>query len=119
MFKEWLELYKQAWESRDANVIPKIFAENAVYWETPFLKHEGLSAIVNYWKSAPCRQKDILFEYSLISVEKNIAHWKANFIGEDNQLHKLDGIFILDFDSDGKCLILREWWHSINHTCSS
>lgn len=111
IIKNWIELYKKAWEERDPEGVVSIFSPDAVYWETPFLNHNGRDAIYRYWQDVPCQTQDITFAYKILNAEEGLAHWTAEFTKND-QKHFLDGIFILSFDDQGRCSLLREWWHS-------
>ena len=47
-----------------------------------------------------------------MTPEHGIARWWASFLIVPEQLKtKLDGIFVIALDDQGKCLQLREWWH--------
>ena len=59
-------------------------------------------------------QRDVKFKYVVLSVKGStgIAHWSAQFgVPDGPTIIKLDGVFLLEFDSGGKCRSLREWWH--------
>jgi hypothetical protein len=56
----------------------------------------------------------VQFEHEALSVsgDTGIAHWSAMFdVAPDGTKIELNGIFVLEFDADGKCRRLREWWH--------
>ncbi len=111
----WLDAYGEAWESRDADAAAKIFSEDATYQVTPYEEaHRGRSGVHDYWAGVTENQRNVQFEYQTLSVTGNtgIAHWSANFdVVPDGPHIDLNGIFVLEFDADGKCRRLREWWH--------
>ncbi len=111
----WLEAYGEAWESRDADAAANIFSEDATYQVTPYEEpHVGQDGVRDYWAGVTESQRDVQFEHQAISVTGNtgIAHWSATFeVAPDGTTLELDGIFVLEFDEDGKCQRLREWWH--------
>jgi uncharacterized protein (TIGR02246 family) len=112
---KWLDAYGAAWESRDADAAANIFSEDATYQVTPYEEpHVGQDGVRNYWAGVTENQRNVQFEYEAISVAGNtgIAHWTAKFeVAPDGTPLELNGIFILEFDGDGKCRRLREWWH--------
>ncbi len=62
-------------------------------------------------KTAP-----IKFGYDILSVtpEQGIARWWASFVIVPHGLRtKLDGIFLISLDENGRCRSLREWWHKL------
>lgn len=111
----WLDAYGAAWETRDADAAVQIFSEDATYQVTPYEDpHMGRSGIHEYWAGVTENQRNVLFEHEALSVSGNtgIAHWSANFdVEPDGTKIELNGIFVLEFDQDGKCRRLREWWH--------
>jgi nuclear transport factor 2 (NTF2) superfamily protein len=113
--KSWLDAYGRAWETRDPRAVGELFSENATYQETPFAEPmRGRSAIREYWSLKVERaQETPRFSYEILAALGNtgIAHWKASFVRTASRAKvKLDGVFVLTFDSDNRCLELREWW---------
>ena len=111
----WLDAYGEAWESRDGDAAAKIFSADATYQVTPYEDpHVGQDGVRNYWAGVTENQRNVQFEYQTLSVTGNtgIAHWSANFdVAPDGPHIELNGIFVLEFDADGRCRRLREWWH--------
>ena len=68
-FNDWLQLYGKAWTQRRPDLITELFTQDAKYSEKPFSSpFEGIDAITLYWKGVSHTQKDISFEYKIISV---------------------------------------------------
>lgn len=115
---EWLEGYRRAWETRDPDAAAALFSERAEYRETPFSPpHLGRDGVRRYWREATGSQRDISFRYRILSIRADggIAHWTARFTRvPSGERVLLDGIFVLDFDDEGQCQGLREWWHYLS-----
>jgi uncharacterized protein (TIGR02246 family) len=113
--RTWLEGYRQAWETRDPEAAAALFSEDARYYETPFLAPaQGRDGVRDYWANATRNQSDITFSYDVVSVsgDRCIARWWATFRRVSSGITvSLDGIFLLEFNEDGLCRELREWWH--------
>lgn len=113
----WLEGYKAAWETRDAEKAVALFTADATYQDEAFSSpHVGAQGIRDYWTKVTAGQRDVKFQYQVLSIKSNtgIAHWSAEFaVAEANPptTIALDGVFLLEFDGAGKCRSLREWWH--------
>lgn len=111
----WLDAYGSAWETRDADAAANIFSADATYRVTPYEEpHVGKDGVRNYWAGVTENQRNVRFEHEALSATGNtgIAHWSANFdVAPEGTNIELDGIFVLEFDEDGKCRRLREWWH--------
>lgn len=111
----WLDAYGAAWENRDADAAAALFSEDSSCQVTPYEEpHLGPGGVHAYWSGVTENQRGVQFEHQPLSVTGNtgIAHWSAAFkAGPDGTPLQLDGIFVLEFDADGKCRKLREWWH--------
>jgi hypothetical protein len=114
-FKSWLDAYGQAWESRNPEAAMLLFAENGTYQVTPFLEPmRGRKAIFEYWSEVARTEENIKFAYEVLvaKTELNIARWSASFVIVPAGLQtKLDGIFLISLDTEGRCKSLQEWWH--------
>ena len=115
-FGSWMDEYGKAWVDGDPDAVMALFAQDAVYDETPFENHMvGKDEIYRYWtEGAQESQRDVTFDYRIICVKDNTGYtfWTASFIRvPSNALVELDAIMAIMFDGDGKCIQLREWWH--------
>jgi SnoaL-like domain len=114
-FESWLDAYGQAWENRNPEAAAALFNESGTYQVTPFLEPmRGRKAIFEYWSEVARTEKDIRFGYEILVVkdELNIARWSASFVRVPPGLQtKLDGIFLISLDEEGRCKSLQEWWH--------
>ena len=111
----WLGAYGRAWENRDPPAVGELFTEDATYQETPFVEPmRGRAAICEYWANkVAASQEQIQFGFEILAVHENtgIAHWWTSFVRTRTKAQvKLDGVFLLSFAPDGRCLALREWW---------
>jgi ketosteroid isomerase-like protein len=115
LLEDWLTAYGLAWMHRDAEAAAKLFTKDAWYFESPFgPPAQGKSEIIEYWNAATRNQSEISFAWQIVSLTGNVGvvHWQAGFERtSSNARVQLDGVFVLDFDENGLCKILREWWH--------
>lgn len=115
MFQSWLEAYGRAWMGRDAQAAADLFAQDGTYQVTPFVEPmRGRSAIFDYWVHITETEQDVQFGHEILAVTPGvgIARWWASFLIVPEALHtKLDGIFLITLDRNGRCTALREWWH--------
>ncbi len=113
--RTWLEAYGRAWETRNPEAVTALFAEDATYQETPFVEPmRGRRAIGAYWSAATGSHVDVRFDYEVLALSgsQGIAHWWCAFVRvQANARLRLDGVFVLQFDDQGLCRSLREWWH--------
>ena len=118
-FEFWLDAYGQAWVNRDPEAATALFAEGGTYQVTPFLEPmRGRKAIFEYWSEVARTEESIKFEYEILIVNAklNIAKWSAWFVIVPPGLKtKLDGIFLISLDEEGRCTSLQEWWHKLQN----
>jgi hypothetical protein len=116
-FKRWLDLYGRAWVNRDPAAAAALYADDATYQVTPFSEPiRGRQAIFEYWDGVAKTEERIQFDYEIFAAngELGIAGWRASFVRVPPGLEtKLDGIFLISLDSNGRCQSLREWWHKL------
>jgi SnoaL-like protein len=114
-FKSWLDAYGHAWENRNPEAAAALFNESGTYQVTPFLEPmRGRKAIFEYWSEVARTEKDIRFGFEILVVkdELYIARWSASFVRVPPGLRtRLDGIFLISLDDEGRCKSLQEWWH--------
>lgn len=112
----WLDRYGAAWEARDPDAARALFAPDARYYETPYAEpFLGRAGIRDYWATVTSDQRDVEFRSSVVSVSGStgVAHWTAKFMSVSEGVEvELDGIFVLEFDAEGRVAVLREWWHA-------
>jgi hypothetical protein len=114
-FRSWLDAYGRTWESREAEAAAALYTEEGTYQVTPFLEPmRGRKAIFEYWSEVARTEENVRFGYEILvsNAEINIARWWASFVIVPQGLQtKLDGIFLISLDEEGRCKSLREWWH--------
>jgi SnoaL-like domain len=114
-FQQWLDAYGSAWQTRNPQAAVALYTDDGTYQVTPFLEPlRGSRAILDYWTEITRTAENISFAYEILTVTEQfgIAHWQASFVRTPPGLPtKLDGIFVIRLNVEGKCTSLREWWH--------
>jgi ketosteroid isomerase-like protein len=111
-----LDVYKNAWEQQDSELILTIFTRDAVYHERvlqePIRGHEGIAA---YWREKVVKgQGRISFTLlkTYIDGSTGIAEWEVHFDDLVQRKRKrMKEIALLEF-VEGKIASLREYWTS-------
>ena len=115
----WLERYGEAWKKRNPKSAAELFSEDGTYQVTPFEEPmRGRAAIFEYWSHVAKTEQNIDFGFEILAAtqEMGVARWWASFVIVPQALHtKLDGIFLIRLDAEGRCTSLREWWHKQQH----
>lgn len=113
--KALIDIYGEAWETRDPNRILDIFTEDATYNDPSLPENQGHAGIRAYWTDhVAAWQRDIKFNCKNIWVDGDtvIAEWEAHFIDTKRNLSiKLDEVAIFTVRGDKFCG-LREYYKS-------
>lgn len=110
---DWLEGYREAWESRDADAAAALFTADSLYREQPYAEpFVGPQGVHEYWTRVTETQSEVRFRYGTPVVEGNraAAEWWVTMLNGGAEV-TLAGEFLLIFDDSGKCRELREYWH--------
>jgi hypothetical protein len=114
--RNWLRTYGSAWEARNADAASRLFSEEALYFETPYAEpFRGREGIAAYWSKVTEDQRNVDFDSEALGFvgTLGIARWSARFtLASNGAAVELNGVFLLEFDDDGLCSRLREWWHA-------
>jgi limonene-1,2-epoxide hydrolase len=133
----FMDRYRDAWQTSDADKLVALFAPDGVYHNTPFAEQRGHAAIARYWERTKL-QADIRLEYEILAEHPHggIAHWRVGYQVTSEELFAiwaastgtnlvarrpgdplprltLDGIAVVDWNADGLCTHFRLWWHSV------
>jgi len=111
--EDWIEAYRRAWEERDADAAAALFTSDATYRANIFEQpHQGRDGVRAYWESVTSTQTDVRVRMGRPFVEGDrvaVEFW-ANMKVEGDDV-TLPGCLLLDFDTEGQCRRLREYWH--------
>jgi ketosteroid isomerase-like protein len=114
--RSWLADYGSAWEARDAAAAAALFTADASYFETPYSPpFRGQEGVRGYWAKVTADQRKVKFRSEAIGIAggTGVAKWNAVFeLASTGNRVELDGVFLLEFDDQGRCTTLREWWHA-------
>ena len=110
---EWIESYRLAWENADADAAAGLFTEDATYRSNPFRPpHRGRDAIRAYWTSATESQSNVKVTMGrpVTDGRKVVVEWWTE-MDDDGSPLTLPGALILDFNEQGLCTALREYYN--------
>lgn len=112
--EKFLAQYKEAWETRNAELAASLFTRDAHYWENPFGEPiVGRDAIGAYWKAATHAQEDIHFAAGQFLCVRYtlVAEWTCTYTRRPSgERRELAGILLADFYGD-QVRTFREYWH--------
>lgn len=113
-YRGLIDAFGQGWEKGDADAICAVFADDAVFLETPFSREDrGIAAIRGYWRDLPLNQAETKFSSGEIYVAGPwfATEFRCTFrrrrTGE--QVDARGAIFCET--RDGKITEMRMYWH--------
>jgi ketosteroid isomerase-like protein len=116
--RKFVARYKEAWETRNADLAASLFTRDAHYWETPFGEAiVGREAIRAYWQGATATQEDIHFAvtHSFHHAFTLVAEWTCTYKRRPGgEQVELAGMMFADFYGD-QVRTFREYWHRRVH----
>ena len=110
---DWIEAYRRAWEERDAEAAAALFTSDATYRSNIFEEpHQGSEGVRAYWESVTSTQSDVrvLMGRPFVDGDRVAVEFWTNMKVEGDDV-TLPGCLLLDFDAEGRCQRLREYWH--------
>jgi nuclear transport factor 2 (NTF2) superfamily protein len=112
---DFLIKYKEAWETRNADLAAGLFTRDAEYRQDPFGPAiVGREAIHDFWASAKSRQEDIHFTVGkfIHSGYMLAAEWTCTYQDRPTEVKKeLAGMLFADFYGK-QVRHFREYWRS-------
>jgi predicted SnoaL-like aldol condensation-catalyzing enzyme len=110
---EWVEGYRTAWETRDPGAAARLFTSDATYRSNIFEEpHTGRDGVAAYWASVTEHQTDVTVRMGRPFADGRrvaVEFWTNMKVAGDEGT--LTGCLLLDFDEEGLCARLREYWH--------
>ena len=110
---DWIEGYRLAWETADADLVLTLFTEDASYrsnpLEEPHLGHDGIRA---YWERVTGQQRDARVQMGrpFVDGDRVAVEWWTTMVSGGEEV-TLPGCLLLRFEPDGRCSDLREYWN--------
>lgn len=111
--EEWIERYRRAWETGDAQDLTDLFTPDASYRSSVFRQpYLGRDAIRAYWQRGAGRQQRTAVRMGspVVSAARVAVEWWTTMIDPHDGEVTLPGCLLLRFAPDGRCRDLWEYW---------
>ena len=115
-YDEKVRAYFFAWLSKDASVLPAIFAVDAVYTECYGPQYFGISQIQRWFADWNLRGSVLQWDIKNVLESGNALCVEWYFRCEyDGVVDGFDGVSWIEFDEQGKIKALREFQSKAEH----
>jgi hypothetical protein len=111
--EKWAERYAYAWEAADDEAAGALFTDDATYRPNPFEEpYRGRDEIRRYWREVTAKQArvDVRIGWTVAHGARGVVEWWTEMDSEGTSV-TLPGALLLDFDENGLCKALREYWN--------
>jgi hypothetical protein len=111
--EQWIERYRRAWETVDADEIVDLFTPYASYRSSVFREpYLGSDAIRRYWQRGAGSQRDVVVRMGrpVITAARVAVEWWTTMTDPEEGEITLPGCLLLHFAQDGRCQDLWEYW---------
>jgi uncharacterized protein (TIGR02246 family) len=109
----WIERYRRAWETADADEVVDLFTPDASYRSSVFREaYVGSDAIRAYWQRGAGTQREVVVRMGqpITTRDRVAVEWWTTMIDPDEGEITLPGCLLLRFAPDGRCRDLWEYW---------
>lgn len=110
----WAEAYRRAWEEADSQAAASLFTDDGTYRNDIFQDqpNQGRSGVADYWTTVTASQTEATVRMGtpVIDGERAVVEFWTTMKVEDDPV-TLAGALLLDFDADGLCTALREYYN--------
>lgn len=106
----WIDAYRRAWNSNDADDIGQLFAEDAQYYTEPFSQPwRGRQAIVDNWLARRDEPAQTEFAWHPVAITEELAVVQGNTAYFRDAV-TYSNLWVIRFDQTGQCTEFTEWW---------
>lgn len=107
----WVEEYERAWRSPGTAALDGLFAPDAGYLVSPWAEPlDGLAALAEFWEQGRDGPGEgFTMESEVVAVEGDTAVVRVEVAYLDDTPARWRDLWILCFDSVGRCTWFEEW----------
>ena len=112
-YNDWIKSFMDGWKNRDVESVMKVISKDCKYFESVFEEPcNDLGEIRKLWEVVPFNQKDISYNYEILSESENFCfiNIKVERTMVPSEIRqKIDGIFQISLDNEGLCNFFKQW----------
>ncbi len=110
--RRWVDAYREAWESNDAEAVGALFTVDGVYRIEPWETWSGREAIVAGWLEHADKPGDTAFNWWHVARDGDLwileARTRYHSLGKDYA-----NLWLVELDDEGRARGFSEWWKQL------
>jgi ketosteroid isomerase-like protein len=110
--RRWIDAYRAAWESNDAEAVAALFTLDGVYKAEPWEAWSGREAIVAGWLEHADEPGDTTFHWWHVARDGDLwileARTRYRSLGRDYA-----NLWLVELDDEGRARGFSEWWKQL------
>jgi uncharacterized protein (TIGR02246 family) len=110
--RRWVDAYRGAWETNDAEAVAALFAVDGVYKAEPWEAWTGRASIVAGWLEHADEPGDTAFHWWHVARDGDLWILEAR-----TRYHSLDrdyaNLWLIELDDEGRARGFSEWWKQL------
>jgi hypothetical protein len=109
--QRWVARYERAWRTPGTSMLSDLFSDDATYRTAPFeTPHEGLPAIAAMWEAErSSADEEFTLTSDVVAIEGDVGVVRVEVRYESPREQLYRDLWILRFDSAGRCVAFEEW----------
>jgi len=112
-YEKWTQEFMESWKTLDWKRTLKTLDNQVKYYENPIDNPcKDFNEVTNLWNIIEENQKDIEYKYQIIAFDEKfcVINWQmTRIMTKTNTLQKIDGIFQISLNKEGKCTFFKQW----------
>ncbi len=107
---EWIAAYERAWRSPGTDALADLFAEDAIYFTSPYEEaHRGLDAIRDMWEAERSPGEEFTIASEIVAVDGSTGVARVRVDYTNPRLQQYRDIWVITLDERGRCVSYEEW----------
>ena len=107
--RRWIDAWKRAWPSGEAEPLAPVYADDAVFYSHPFRAAQAPGEYA-VWAFAEQSAAECRFGEPIVEHDRAAVDWWAVISGRDGGEETVAGTSLLRFGADGRVVEQRDAW---------
>lgn len=108
--ERWVQAYRRAWETNNAQDVASLFSDDAQYFTEPFAQPwEGRDTIVGNWLERKDEPGTTTFSFEVLAVDGDLGVVRGETEYRDPP-RRYANLWLVRLQPDGRASLFTEYW---------